>query len=207
MQRIWIIDCLRGLAVLAMVAYNGAFAFYFLNGLFWPWFWAAFPIAGTFIFLSGVVAGQKLRPFKKYVKRAAKFVLIGLLISATTYIWWPNCFVKFGIIHFFAVASLLTYFFQKNCYNLFLAVNIIGVGILLYPLIAICSLDWFPPLPWFGLYLLGMHWSEWFNITVKMAKLNAISFIGRHSLLIYILHMPLIVAALAIAGLIPNFIF
>ncbi len=207
MQRIWFVDFLRGLAVLAMAIYNGSFAYFWLNGLPWFWLWAAFPIAGMFIFLSGVVMGLKVRPFKKYAKRAAKLGLLAALVSLTTYIWWPECFVKFGILHFFALSSLLIYFFQKSKYNLIFALIIIAIGIPLYPLINLCSLDWFPLLPWFGVHLLGMCWSDRFNVKLRIAKLDPISFIGRHSLLIYITHLPLIVTVFIMLGLVPNFIF
>ena len=60
------------------------------------------------------------------------------------------------------------------------------------------TLDYFPLLPWFGVVLLGIYFGKLlypkgkrrFNINLENKYL---SFLGRHSLIIYLLHQPILI--------------
>ena len=60
------------------------------------------------------------------------------------------------------------------------------------------TLDYFPLLPWFGVILLGIYFGKLlypkgkrrFNINLENKYL---SFLGRHSLIIYLLHQPILI--------------
>ena len=66
------------------------------------------------------------------------------------------------------------------------------------------SFDYFPLLPWFGLVLLGIFAGNVFypngkrSFLLPEAKANPLiaffSFLGRHSLIIYFLHFPILIA-------------
>ena len=75
-------------------------------------------------------------------------------------------------------------------------------------------LDYFPIFPWFGLYLIGMSMGSIFYPGGKrkgelkpphIPVVPVICFAGRHSLLIYLIHQPIIVGILLlIYGYLPG---
>ena len=59
------------------------------------------------------------------------------------------------------------------------------------------SADYFPILPWFFLFLVGyyfyhFHIIEKFSKITKPSRLRPLAFLGRHALIIYVVHQPLI---------------
>jgi uncharacterized membrane protein len=66
------------------------------------------------------------------------------------------------------------------------------------------SVDYFPLLPWFGVVLLGLYFSKFwyakgerkFNLRHELSKKNPICFLGRHTLLIYLIHQPIFIGIL-----------
>lgn len=216
MKRIWLLDFLRGIAILFMVIYNGSFAYYFLNGKDYPYYFLAYPIAFSFIFISGIALGKSRRVFGKFLGRFLKLGAYSILISILTYVFYPACFVKFGILHFFSTSSILLYLFFNIPRKTILGILIILIGLLIYGkrvdnmyLFVLglvpknfCSLDYFPLLPWFGVYLLGLDFSKRFNPKIKLKQLDFISFLGKHSLTIYLIHIPLILLVFLAAGLV-----
>lgn len=76
------------------------------------------------------------------------------------------------------------------------------LAVLGFPTPAFSSADYFPLIPWFFLYLAGYF--LWKAVSGKEKVLKALehgfrplSFLGRHSLLIYLLHQPLLVGILS----------
>lgn len=66
--------------------------------------------------------------------------------------------------------------------------------------------DYYPLVPWFGFALLGI-WAGWrlypgrtrrFTLPdlAHVAPIRALSFLGRHSLVIYLVHQPVLLALL-----------
>ncbi len=177
--------------------------------------------ATLFIFLVGVssfLSSQKENAgFKAFLKRGLGVFSFGILITIITRIFFPGEFIIFGILHFIGVAIILSYFFTKFRYlNLVLAVFIIVIGgilrsnyfdlIYLLPLgftpVTFSSLDYYPLFPWFGVVLLGIFWAQFFykgnkRLFVFNFKNNNFlskqtSYIGRKSLIIYLLHQPVL---------------
>ncbi|VVB68501.1 Uncharacterised protein [Candidatus Norongarragalina meridionalis] len=83
------------------------------------------------------------------------------------------------------------------------------------------SIDYEPLLPWFGVFLAGL-WvarvtlerdgtsrtprsTPITSVSASPALASPLCFLGRHSLAIYLIHQPLLVAALALFGFIPKF--
>ena len=72
--------------------------------------------------------------------------------------------------------------------------------------------DYFPVIPWFGVVLLGIFLGNTFypNGDRSFAlpdlsgtlPIRSLDFLGRHSLLIYLIHQPLLFAILAVLGII-----
>ncbi len=165
--------------------------------------------------------------FLKYLKRGIKIFSYGLLITAATYIFIGNGFIVFGILHFIGVAIILEYVFLRRKYlNLFLGITFIAAGIFLmgfkfdfYGLLWLgfipnnfYTVDYFPLLPWLGIVSWGIFLGNTlYENYVRQFKLLDLSnnmvvkissFLGKHSLLIYLIHQPIIIVLLFLLGFI-----
>lgn len=158
---------------------------------------------------------------KKYFLRGIKIFSWGLLITAMTWIFLKEGFVVFGILHFIGIAIVLAYLFLGlKFWNLLLGIIFIFFGLYLksitfdfYWLIWLglkpnyfYAIDYFPLLPWFGVVLIGLFFGKMlypkgkrvFYIAdlSKVSFIKALSFLGRNSLLIYLIHQPILIALL-----------
>lgn len=177
--------------------------------------------ASLFIFLVGVssyLSSQKKNTsFKTFFKRGLKVFSFGLLITIVTKIFFPSEYIVFGILHFIGVAIVLSYFFLNLKYiNLFFGFLLIMVGgiiknnyfnfsyLLPFGFMPenFSSLDYFPIFPWFGTVLFGMFWAQLFykdnerlfefNLKNNNIIFKKTSYIGKHSLIIYLFHQPVL---------------
>lgn len=211
-MRYWQIDFARGIAVILMLFFHLFFdASYFqkieLSGVFW----FVFPrfIGGMFVFISGFTLSYSKN--RNFARRIAKFATIAIAITIATAIIAPEEFVIFGIIHFFALASFLAIFFvkrEKICLLLGTILTILGFYIqqFRFPFWHLLwlgfipqgfrTLDYYPLLPWFGVMLLGIYFGKKIKIRASDYKGGFVSFLGRHSLLVYLLQHPIIVLLL-----------
>jgi uncharacterized membrane protein len=152
----------------------------------------------------------------KNLKRGGRLIGIGMFISAITYILFPANAIWFGILHFIGVAILIGPLFLKRpiLYAIGIpAILILGtlfdmtetVTYLALPLglrpADFSSFDYYPLLPWLAVYLSGQLLSEILN-NKEIQNLGIpgvfkpLSAIGRHSLMIYLIHQPLILGVL-----------
>lgn len=139
--------------------------------------------------------------------------------------------IRFGVIHMLA-ASILLYCMIKGVGKWgMLALGILsiatGVYYILYPLEtdstflaclinthgAFRSADYFPLLPWLGVFLIGVIWGpilykekkSHFPKRGREAALKPFLWMGRHALLIYVFHQPVIYGFLVlISGLVTG---
>ncbi|MFI3227879.1 MAG: heparan-alpha-glucosaminide N-acetyltransferase [Clostridia bacterium] len=221
-KRIEIIDVIRGLCIIYMVFYHflynlTAFSLVPLNFLYNPVisFMQALT-AGTFIALCGVCSKFS----RSNVKRGLLLCVISLAISLVTYIFDKNLFVVFGIIHFLAFSTLsyglIQSKFEKLRLNLTFPISMLtaflvfkntisgtrfdikGLSILGFTNVKFSSSDYFPILPWIFLFYLGVYlggkikencFPSWFY-TVKC---DFLAYLGKKSLIIYVLHQPILV--------------
>lgn len=222
-NRIWQLDAVRGLAVLGMVMYHFFFALYFFGVQPVPifhWSWELFQtlVAGTFLVLVGIslrLRWQKLSAtgqgsktlFLQFLRRAAQIFSMGLLITLVTWLFLPEYYIRFGVLHLIGVSTLLALPFLSRPT---LALGT-GLGILLLPLAVprlppgnwltfwigfvpenFRSLDYFPLIPWFGLVLIGTVIGQKLRLPETRDVVPWLSWIGRHALVIYLLHQPVI---------------
>ncbi len=191
--------------------------------LFWRAF--AIATASIFIFTSGLsfwisysrTLRRNPRPYGKYLKRALKLVGLGFLITLVT-LSFPTGTIYFGILTFLGVSTLLGMpFYRMGKKNLlispifllgwFLIRNIHGplwlLPIGMFP--DFFMLDYFPIFPWFAIYLVGMGVASTLYPGGKRKRdIRAPGFLlvpficlaGRHSLLIYLIHQPIVVTIL-----------
>lgn len=191
-------------------------------------------IAGSFLALVGVslvLASREGLRRDAFLRRLAMVAGGAALISLAT--WWamPDSFVYFGILHCIAVSSVLALPFLRAPLWL---VAVAAVACLALPAFATSPAfdspflfwlglaetvrptnDFEPLLPWFGVVLAGVLAARLALRAGLDARLAAwrgegpagrgLRFAGRHSLLIYLIHQPLLFGTLwLVATLAPG---
>lgn len=164
--------------------------------------------------------------FGKYLLRGAKIFGWGMVITVATYFFIGRGFVIFGILHLLGVSVVLSYPFLKT--NRWVAlgagVAIIIAGILVDPLrsdsvwlvwlgikqTGSYMVDYYPVLPWSGIALIGVFVGHTFYPNGRRAfslpdwgqaaPMRGLQFLGRHSLLIYLIHQPIIIGVFLLLG-------
>ncbi len=186
-------------------------------------------IVSLFLALVGVslsLATRRSFNPKSYFRRLGMLVFFAALVSIASYIQFSDRMIFFGILHFIAVASVLGLIFVR-----FYRLNLIlGAGLVILgnqfqhlafnqPWLQWVGLmthkpfteDYVPLLPWFGVVLLGIFFGKLFfekqpqrwliNWQSEQPLIRVLSFGGRHSLIIYMLHQPLFMGLLYLISL------
>ena len=185
------------------------------------WLHARTLILSSFVFLVGVgmwLANRDGTNPRRVLKRFGLLIGCALLISVATWLLVGERFVFFGVIHFIALASLLGLLFvNAGTLNLFFGAVLLAVGnsgefgwfdnpgwrwiglMTFKPL----TNDYVPLLPWFGVVLLGIYaaprvlaWAKRSPAESSSGGVSVLAYMGRHSLLIYMLHQPLLLGLL-----------
>jgi uncharacterized membrane protein len=218
-MRYWEIDFARGTAVILMVIFHIFFDSYYvgkippLEGEFWYYF-PRF-IASMFIFISGLSLSISCRKncLRRAMKKASKLALLALLITVVTYLSVREGYVVFGILHFLSLATLIGLaFVKKPVLSFFSGITAFILGIYLmnfrfdtYLFLWVgliprdfYTLDYFPLLPWFGVFLFGLTCGSLYRPfrDVKFPFRDLVILLGRNSLKIYLIQHPLILLAL-----------
>ena len=242
-KRFWEIDLLRTVAIAMMITFH---TLYLLNYFdihdtgvpgvqYGFWWWFARVTGGTFIFLAGVsltIAYSKAKRISGFLLRGLKILGWGMGITLITWLIAPYEYVRFGILHFFGIAFILAPFFLRFRFiNLILGAAMMAIGILLWGIYfdfpwllwlglmpqGFWTLDYWPLLPWFGLFLVGMFCGKMlypqgnrrFNIPEFTDPVtSALILPGRHPLVIYLAQWPAIIGLLLLlfpANVLPHF--
>jgi uncharacterized membrane protein len=184
---------------------------------------AAHLIAGSFLILVGVglvlVHGAGLRR-RAVVTRFLRIGGAALAVTAATYALFPASYVFFGILHCIAVSSVLALPFLfvpvsvvAVCTALVMAAPALtGGGLLDAPALFFLGLgrtlpqtnDYVPLFPWFGLVLAGVVAGRLGLPRLIASGLGrwratsgpgrAVAAAGRHSLAVYLVHQPVLLA-------------
>ena len=236
--RYWEIDALRGVAILLMIGFHLTWDLILYRWVRvnmsrgpWPWFSRIIAtmfltLAGTSLVISDSRTGGRQR-FRKILLRGAKIFGFGLVISGVTYIMFGADFVVFGILHLIGFSIVAAYPFlpyRRRWISLLVGIAFLVVGSFLNRQTALhpwfiplgvnergrAMLDWYPILPWFGMFLIG----TWIGHTLynggrrqfslqdgsRLPVIRQLAFLGCHALLIYLVHQPVLVGILLAAG-------
>jgi uncharacterized membrane protein len=188
------------------------------------WIIAQSFFAVLFVLLSGTSSTLS----RSNVRRGLRLLAVSLAVSVATYIFDPASAVYFGILQCLAV-SMLIYgaAFEKTGAAACAAWGALIIGLaaalpVLRQALAVRSdwllpfgipspgfsaFDYFPLIPWFGIFLAGaalgksVYASRRSLLPWRMPR-TFVNFAGRHSLVIYIAHQPLIMGVLYVLGLV-----
>lgn len=189
-------------------------------------------IAASFLFLAGIGLalghGNGIR-WPSFWRRLAKIAGAAALISVATYFAMPDAFIFFGILHSIAAASLVGLLFLRLPVALTVAVAIAAIAapqflraeIFNQPALWWVGLssapprsnDYVPLLPWLGPFLLGLAIGRIAQARGFLAplaglntglspKLHLLERAGRNSLVVYLLHQPILIALVYGASLV-----
>ena len=153
--------------------------------------------------------------------RRAKILLLALLLTVGSWAFGIGV-IAFGILHLIGVSIILAYpFLDGRLSNVLFGGAVIALGLLIGSLDLVSESplllpfgvvpldlpmpDYRPLLPWFGVVLLGLAAGNTFYAGRRSrpgtpVPARPLAFLGRHSLTIYLVHQPVIVALLVLFG-------
>lgn len=186
-----------------------------------PWSWWSAATAGSFLFLSGLslrLAHAGGLRWRKALWRIARIAAAAGLVSGATYLADPASFVFFGILHAIAAFSLMGLGLMRLpvVVLLALAAALAGAGphvqhpVFDHPaflwtglgLQTPLTVDWEPLFPWGAPFVMGMASARMLPAAMLRPRTPQggpavwLATMGRHSLSIYLLHQPVLIAAL-----------
>ncbi len=217
-KRIELIDALRGLCLCVMVVHHFLYDLVIFCGR--PWslfsnpFWGVvhYLCAGLFILLCGVSSEFS----RSNVRRGCKTLVFALIITLVTSLM--DMTIVFGILHLLGVCMLLYGLTQAFWERLppWVIPSVAAVGTALtakltdgYPTSvphlwmfglvtpSFSSDDYFPLLPWIFVFLFGTWLGKYiaagkFPRRFYTARAPLLALLGRHSMLIYLAHQPVL---------------
>ena len=190
----------------------------------WSWIAFARAIPATFIAIAGIslyLAHRKGIVWRNFWWRIGYLAAAAMLVTIVSFFADPDAIIWFGILHCIAVSSVLGLAFLDAPLTL---VIVSAVLVLIAPLFASPALnapwllwlglgteeppsdDYNPLFPWFAFLLIGIAiarliapyvthaaWARW---SPRDPATRTLALAGRHSLLIYLLHQPILMGAM-----------
>jgi len=170
---------------------------------------------------------SKKKLYFHMVRRGSWIFALGMVITIVTLLFMPDRPILFGVLHCIGLCIILSPLFLRfKHWNFVIATVMISAGIILglfhvenptalHLLIGlhpadfwIYTIDYFPLLLWLGVCLLGTAIGNVlyqgnerrfkFPDISKYAPIKAISWVGKHSLGIYLVHQPIIAGAITL---------
>jgi uncharacterized membrane protein len=191
------------------------------------WRLLALGTAGSFLFLAGVslwLAHGACRRWRGFGRRFLRIAAAAALITGATWLALPQGFVFFGILHAIAAASLVGMAVLRL--PVWALAGLAGLAFLApgylraeifdpwwlwwtgLQTVPVRAVDYVPLAPWLGPFLLGLAagrlgtatgvWA-WLARWQGGAVAGWLAWPGRHSLGVYLLHQPVLIAGIWLA--------
>jgi len=217
MTRIILLDNLRGIAFIFMIIQH-IFYFYDVSNNYNTSYARNIYIENfgifsrtLFIFLAGIsvaLLSKNKDGLSKRFKRSLEIAGHALIITAVTYYFYPQYFIRFGVLHFISLATLLLSFiapYPKLTIILFILSLIIEIPSI-NPFIDIITgaqnnytmMDWFPLQKWIPVMLLGLIFAQNYDLNnLKninlLNNINILTTIGKNCLNLYTIHIVILI--------------
>jgi uncharacterized membrane protein len=220
--RLTSLDIARTLAVLCMVVFHFTFDLTLfghidLGTMSQPfWYYFARMIAGSFLFLSGIslwlAHGQGIR-WPSFWKRWAMIAAAAALVTLTSIWLVPGGPIWFGILHALAATALIGLVVLRLPWSITLALALLIFAAAWGPRFPAFDPLWLiwtglaetrpmmgdyvPLIPWAAPALAGLAAAKALNLhqwrgTTPSRLTRTLTFPGRHSLIIYLVHQPIL---------------
>lgn len=194
------------------------------------WWLFARSAATLFVLLVGVsimLAGERREPAARnraWYRRGLQLLGFGLAITLITRMFLGDAFILFGILHLVGTTMLLApLLWRARNVAPFIGAALIWLGVAfdrisvdtywllplgLYPE-HYPAVDFFPLVPWLGIVMIGMGFGQLLLLRLPgqappdarvPSVLIPIVALGRHSLLIYLVHQPILLAGFWLLG-------
>ena len=177
-------------------------------------------ILSLFIFTMGASMGFATangRNYRRFYKRLGQIAACAALITIMSLVMFSKSWIYFGILHFMVLGSCFVFLFANTNWKIS---GLVGIVILTgffigwlprrWPFDFITALpgyteDFVPLFPWLGVAFLGLAFSQWLRDSqtllgqLTMIRRDdglgrVISFSGKRSLWIYMIHQPILFA-------------
>ena len=187
-------------------------------------------IAGISLVLSVGRDTSPVKSAKKLFFRGLYILCFAVIVTLVTWLIYPEEVVVFGILHLIGCATILAIPFVVMKVKPFISLAFGMICIVLSPIISMlrgpafllpfgimyngfATLDYEPLIPWFGVMLLGVALGSVIykggvrhGILTKLGTMprafSPLCFIGRHTLIIYLIHVPIIIGVMMLLGLV-----
>ena len=223
--RIVAIDNLRGLAVIAMVAYHFCFDLRYFRLTQWDfyhdpfWLHARTAILSSFLIIAGIslVLANRRDVGANCWRHVGIIAACAMAVSAASYALFPQSWIWFGVLHALAVSLVLARpLVKRPTLALVVGIAVIAAGNLFaHPTFDNHAIGWIgfmtakprtedyvPLFPWAGVLLVGIAAghallrNEFRSISLAGKLPRWMGWLGRHSLAVYLVHQPLLLGAL-----------
>lgn len=221
------IDALRGAAVILMIAYHFCFdlnQYQLIQQDFYQapfWLGARAFIVTLFLLIAGISLSLSAQNEggQSRLKRLLKIAACAALVTLGSMLMFPQSYIFFGVLHFILVASLIGQLMLRYYWlNLVLGIVILVVGLYFaHPVFNQPWLQWVglmthkpitedyvPLFPWLCVVLLGIFTGknllarpDWLKHNSPGQPMRGLAWMGKHSLLIYMIHQPILLAGLS----------
>jgi uncharacterized membrane protein len=219
-DRIWEIDMARGILVIIMIIFHILFNLEYFYEMPVNYSQGYINMLGSigasiFILISGISTFFSRNSFR----RGLLVFSVAIFINLATYIFNSEEYIVFGILHLISICMLISPVLKKL--NKFWLLILMAVLILISIALSnvkvdnnyffmfgltnedFTSLDYYPLLPWSLFFVAGIFLGKTIyrdkkSIFPFQVKDNFISLLGRHSLVIYVVHQPVILAIMSL---------
>lgn len=238
MKRYRLLDIIRGITLLSMIAYHAVWDLVYIFGVVLEWYGSKIgyvwqqSICWTFILLSGFCWSMG----RKKLKRGLTVFAGGFVITAVTLLVMPENRVVFGVLTLLGICMLIQILAEPLyrrcnsavgmllaflCFGICRDINSGRIGIMAWKIMELprewyanlfttllgfptknfFSTDYFSLFPWYFLFLTGYFLYHFVQEKALLQKLPDIhiaplEWIGRHSLILYMLHQPIVYSVL-----------